>query len=309
VKSEQANNNIQVKVKTAGSWFEHDFTSRPQFDDAVLLNRDESWPRITIVTPSYNQGCYLEQTILSVLNQNYPNLEFIIMDGGSSDNSINIIRKYEKYLAHWQSYRDSGQAAAIADGFRLGTGQVLAYLNSDDIYLPGTLKKVGTFFNEHTSAQFIYGDCLLIDASSTVIRRTYPIEFDRDIFLYESQIIPQQSAFWRKEIYLKVGEIKRALSFCMDYDLFMEFMLAGITFVRIKDVFAAFRLHGDSKSCRMRSVHDREYHEILAKVIGRPIRSRDYMKIPYLRLKRYCQEPQGFIERLRSCLRSLVPNF
>ena len=294
-----------MRVETPDLLFESEFTSRARFDDSLLLNRDESWPRITIVTPSFNQGCYLEQTILSVLNQNYPNLEFIIMDGGSSDDSVNIIRKYEKYLAHWQSAKDAGQAAAIADGFRLGTGQILAYLNSDDIYLPGTLRKVGEFFKEHSSAEFIYGDCLLIDASSTVIRRTYPIEFDRDIFLYESQIIPQQSAFWRNDIYLKVGQMNKNLSFCMDYDLFMKFMLAGVTFVRIKDVLAAFRLHGDSKSCRIRSVHDQEYRDILGEVIGRPIRSRDYMKIPYLRLKRYCREPRGFIERLKSCLWSI----
>lgn len=289
-------------VEAADSLLKSDFLFHPRFDDALLINREESWPKITIVTPSYNQGCYLEQTILSVLNQNYPNLEFIVMDGGSSDNSVEIIRKYEKYLAHWQSSPDAGQAAAIADGFRLGTGQILAYLNSDDIYLPGTLNKVGNFFKEHSSAQFMYGDCLLIDARGTVIRRTYPIEFDRNIFLYESQIIPQQSAFWRSDIYLKVGEMNRTLSFCMDYDLFMKFMLTGVTFVRIRDVLAAFRLHGDSKSCRIRSVHDQEYREILQKVIGRPIRSRDYIRRPFLRLKRYCQEPRGFIERLRSCL-------
>src|SRR5437867_7923227 len=140
-----------------------EFISKPLFDEKLILNKDSSWPRITIVTPSYNQGLYLEQTILSVLNQNYPNLEYIIMDGGSSDNSVEIIRKYEKYLVHWESKSDEGQAAAIADGFRLAAGEILAYLNSDDLYLPGALRKVGEFFNQHKQVQFMYGDCLIVD--------------------------------------------------------------------------------------------------------------------------------------------------
>jgi len=279
-----------------------DFISRAQFDEAIVLERDENWPRVTVVTPSFNQGRYLEQTILSVLNQNYPNLEFIIMDGGSTDNSLEIIRKYGNYLTHWESKHDDGQAAAIADGFRLASGDVLAYLNSDDMYLPGALRKVGEFFKEHELAQFMYGDCLIIDSQNKVIRRIYPIDFNRDIFLHDNAIIPQQAAFWRRDLYLRVGEIDRTLRFCMDYELWMRFMLAGTALVRVKDVLAAFRWHGDSKTSRLQHILYEEYRSIFQEVTGRPLGRRNSLKILYLRLIRYCLEPRGLLEAIRTRL-------
>src|SRR5215467_1257731 len=229
-----------------------DFVASPRIDEAVVRGQDNTWPRSSIVTPSYNQGRYLEQTILSVLNQNYPNLEYIIMDGSSTDNSVEIIRRYQKYLTHWESKKDYGQAAAIAGGARLATGEILAYLNSDDLYLPGTLRKVGEYFKQNEEADFLYGDCLIIDSANSVIRRLYPIDFNRDIFLFENHIIQQQAAFWRRDTYLKVGGINTTLRYCMDYELWAKFMLAGVTFTRVEDLLAAFRLHANSKTSHLR---------------------------------------------------------
>src|SRR5882672_2272557 len=134
-----------------------------------LRSNGQPWPKVTIVTPSYNQGEFLEETIRSVLLQGYPNLEYIIIDGGSTDRSVEIIRRYEKWLAHWVSERDRGQSDAINKGFSRSTGDICAYLNSDDVYLPHALLSVARLFEKHPDAALLYGDCQLIDESSRVV--------------------------------------------------------------------------------------------------------------------------------------------
>ena len=262
--------------------------------------RDPRWPRVTIVIPSFNQGRYLEQTILSVLNQDYPNLELIIMDGGSTDNSVAIILKYEQHLAHWKSQPDEGQAAAIADGFRMASGDVLAYLNSDDLYLPGTLRSVGEFFRAASGADLFYGDCLVISDDNCIIRRIYPIDFDLDTFLYDHVIIQQQAAFWSRDLYSKVGEMDRTLRFCMDYELLLRFALSGARFTRTERILAAFRSHPESKTSRQRAIHDEEYFRIFQRAKGRPLGRRDIPTIAFHRLKRYWREPRGLFESIKS---------
>ena len=151
-----------------------EFVSKPLFDEKVLLNKDPSRPKISIVTPSYNQAEFLERTILSVLNQNYPNLEYIIIDGGSTDSSAEIIKKYERYLTYWVSEPDDGQADAINKGFAKATGDILAWLNSDDLYLPGALLKVKESF-QNAGIAFLYGHSILVDKEDRVIRILYTL--------------------------------------------------------------------------------------------------------------------------------------
>lgn len=130
------------------------FISRPLFDDNILLTRDSSYPKLTVITPSYNQSKYLEKTILSVLNQNYPNLEDMIIDGGgSTDGSVEIIKKYKKYLAYWVSEKDNGQTDAINKGIEKATGELVAWHNSNDVYMPGVFTKVVKCFLEETKAE------------------------------------------------------------------------------------------------------------------------------------------------------------
>ena len=275
------------------------FIANAQFDQETILGRDSAWPRITVVTPSYNQGRFLEQTILSVLNQNYPNLEYIVLDGGSTDNSIDVIRGYEKYLSYWESKPDGGQAAAIARGFGEATGDILAYLNSDDVYMPNTLNTVAKYFSLNRTVQWIYGDCMIIDSQNVVIRRMYPPRFHAKIFLYENQIVPQQSAFWRSAFYQRVGGIAPGLHFCMDYDLLMKFVQAGEMPARIGDVLAGFRIHGDAKSSRLKVVQQEEYSRIFKGVTGRSFTPIDHLTSAWCRLKRYFLSPKALLEAIK----------
>jgi glycosyltransferase involved in cell wall biosynthesis len=180
-----------------------------------------SWPRISIVTPSYNQGEFLEETIRSVLLQGYPNLEYIIIDGGSADQSVEIIRRYEKWLAYWVSETDRGQSEAINKGFSRSTGDICAYLNSDDVYLPNALHSVARLFEQHPEAALLYGDCQLIDESSRVVDLWLAPDFDLLEFVFRCYI-PQQATFWRKSMQSDVGDFNEEMHFAFDYEMWLR---------------------------------------------------------------------------------------
>ncbi len=237
------------------------FVSRSDFDEKIIINKDELWPRISIVTPSFNQGQFLERTICSVLNQNYPNLEYIVMDGGSTDGTVEIIKKYQRYLGYWASEKDSGQADAIKKGFRKCTGKLLAWLNSDDIYLPGTLHRIADNWNK-INADVIYANEYLINENDEIIGERRLTPFIPCIsalgFVYGGFGIYQPSAFWTKELYYKVGEIDTAFIHCMDNELFARFALAKARFKFVKEFSSGFRVHPASKSSVLRHVAKKE---------------------------------------------------
>ena len=187
----------------------------------ALLPNGQPWPKVTIVTPSYNQGHSLEETVRSVLLQGYPNLEYIIIDGGSTDNSVEIIRKYQKWLAYWVSEKDRGQTHAINKGFARATGDICAYLNSDDVYLPDALLNVARLFEQHPEAALLYGDCQLIDESSRVIDLWPAADFDLLEFVFRCYI-PQQATFWRKSTQSDVGDFKNEMHFAFDYEMWLR---------------------------------------------------------------------------------------
>jgi glycosyltransferase involved in cell wall biosynthesis len=180
------------------------------------------WPRITIVTPSFNQGPYLEATIRSVLLQNYPNLEYIIIDGGSTDESVEIIRKYEQWLSYWVSEPDSGQADAINKGFAHATGDIYAWLNSDDIYKPCTLNLIGRYFTDHPECGMVYGEGDFIDEAGNYL---YPCKWIqpwvRKRFTWKDFIF-QPSTFWRREIWLRAGPLDPQYNWGLDWDWFLR---------------------------------------------------------------------------------------
>ena len=246
--------------KTGWPWTEES----PQLPDT--LPGGQPWPRISIVTPSYSQGQFIEETLRSVLLQGYPDLEYIVMDGGSADGSIGILRRYELFLSHLHIGPDSGQGSAIAAGFRRATGEVLAWLNSDDYYLPGTLARIGRLFAARPDLVFANGDVYFVDGKSRVISRIYAIR-PRPIvtasFSYHSW--PQQGCFWRWSAYEVVGGIDDSLHFCMDRDLFIRLTRFG-PFCRVSGPpLAAFRVHGTAKSSTSRDleVGERESDQLI----------------------------------------------
>lgn len=180
------------------------------------------WPRVSVVTPSYNQGRFVEQTIRSVLLQAYPNLEYIVIDGGSTDESVEVIRRYEPFLAHWESEPDRGQSHAINKGFARATGDILCWLNSDDFYLPGALRAVAEAIDEGAAA--VVGHCLQVYADGRPPCRGVG-RFEgtgRLLEFWKGYRMHQPSIFWRREVFERVGYLDESLHMTMDFDYWVR---------------------------------------------------------------------------------------
>lgn len=213
-----------------------------------FLPDGSDWPKISIVTPSYNQVNFLEETIRSVLLQGYPNLEYFIIDGGSTDGSVEIVRKYEPWLAGWVSEHDQGQADAIAKGFSRSSGKYVAWINSDDLYKPNTFEKIASVFAEYQDAALIYGGCVLLDEMNPRSPRIWagkPCTVKE--LILEANTIPQPAAFIRRTALEEVGGINSNLKFVMDHELWTRLGRAG-NLVHVPDTLAEFRFHPESKS-------------------------------------------------------------
>ncbi len=203
-------------------------------------------PRISVVTPSYNQARYLEESIRSVLCQEYPNLEYIVIDGGSSDGSVGIIDKYRSLLARAVSEPDRGQAHAVNKGMSMAGGDILAFLNSDDLYLPGALYSAARYFVDHPDVEMIYAHAHRVDASGRVFERRVAPEFDLARLL-RSCFIRQPTVFMRRSLWDRVGPFDESLHRCMDYDYWLR--ASRVTRPGPADFWAAAdRFHADAKS-------------------------------------------------------------
>ena len=248
----------------------------PQLPDAMPDGRP--WPRVSIVTPSNNQGQFIEETIRSVLLQGYPNLEYIVMDGGSTDNSVEIIRKYEPWLSYWRTGPDGGQAAAIAEGFRHATGEILAWLNSDDRYRPGALVRVAHFFTTHPNVVLGNGDVNYIDAEGCFLKRLYAVRPNRLLTAnLGKHSWPQQGCFWRRWAYERAGGLDGSLRFCMDRDLFIRLTGIGPSRRIPGPPLADFRIHDRAKSTTILDVAREESVALLAKYGHPGVRSREWL--------------------------------
>jgi glycosyltransferase involved in cell wall biosynthesis len=217
----------------------------------------DSFPKISVVVPSFNQAKYLELTLRSIIDQNYPNLELMVIDGGSKDGSLDIILKYENHMKFWCSEQDGGQTFGIIKGFSHATGDILCFLNSDDLFEPGSLHEVGIYFAKHLDADAVYGDTLWIDAEGNAIRPQKEIPFSRFIFLHTYNYIPGMSMFWRRAIYDKVGGLNPAFQMAFDADLWMRFSDHG-TIKHVARQWSRMRFYSEQKTHRLRDITIRE---------------------------------------------------
>ena len=218
-------------------------------------------PRVTVVTPSFNQARFIEATIRSVLNQGYPNLEYVVIDGGSTDGSIDIIRQYGARLAYWVSEPDQGQADAIAKGFRRSTGQIMAYLNSDDVYLPGAIAQAVAALRRYPDCDLIYGDVWIVDEWDQIIGERRLTQMDRYDFLGQGNCLAQPATFWRRGIYEAVGGIDPSYYFQMDLDFFIRVVSQG-TMRNLGRHLARTRMHPDGKMVKAEHIRRQEWLQL-----------------------------------------------
>lgn len=217
------------------------------------ISDGQPWPRVSIITPSYNQAQFLEETIRSVLLQGYPNLEYIIIDGGSTDGSVEIIRKYEPWLSYWESKKDRGQAEAINKGFRRAAGEVVAWLNSDDHYLPDVF---GTVIENLSAnkADILFGQCRIVDPQGNILniyRTQNEVDLRNLVFFwrYPFGCPPQPATFFRRSIIEKIGLLNENFHFALDYEYWLR---ASVKFkFQSVDLLAAdYIVHPSSKTGR-----------------------------------------------------------
>lgn len=201
--------------------------------------------KISIVTPTYNSAAYLEETIHSILNQSYKNFEHIIIDGQSTDNTVDLIKKYSHI--QWFSEKDNGQSNAINKGFRLATGDILAWQNSDDLYFPDTFETVVDFFQKNPDVDIVYGYYQLIEAGGEWICDVKPIDWNLWLFAHGRFVPVQPTVFWRRKVYELVGDLDESLHYCMDVDFYCR-SSKEFKFACIHKFLGKFRVHPQSKT-------------------------------------------------------------
>ena len=206
-------------------------------------------PAFSIVTPSYNTGAHVGAAVASVLDQDWPQVDYLVMDGASTDDTVDMLKSFGPRL-RWVSQRDRGQADAINRGFAQTSGDVLGWLNSDDTYAPGALRAAAEFLGANPDVAMVYGDADFIDAAGDRIGRCSHIEpvFSRRRLLHYSDFIVQPAAFFRRSAFEVVGGLDPSLNWAMDYDLWLKFAAAKFKVAYLPRVLANYRWLGDSKS-------------------------------------------------------------
>jgi GT2 family glycosyltransferase len=231
-------------------------------------------PRISIITPSLNQAEFIEQTISSVLGQGYPNLEYIVIDGGSTDGAVDIIRKYESHLAYWVSEKDGGQSNAINKGLKLATGDIIAYLNSDDYYLDGAFERVANAYRDDPGVDLWHGRCRIVDQYGAKVDeqigsiRRYDEILDLWGVWWKGRNFVQPEVFWTRRIGEKIGAFREDLHLVMDYEYWLRILSAGGTAGFMDAEVAAFRLQPNQKSTQPARTAEEHLRVVQPRIFG-----------------------------------------
>jgi glycosyltransferase involved in cell wall biosynthesis len=251
-------------IQLPASYFEQTFPEPP--------------PTISIVTPSFAQGRFLERTLCSVLTQGYPALEYYVQDGGSTDESIEILRRYERELNGWATASDDGQADAINRAFSNTTGEIMGWLNSDDLLLPGALAFVARYFTEHPDVDVIYGNRLMIDEDDGQIGAWILPRHDNDV-LALADYVPQETLFWRRHIWEASGSsLDPSFSYALDWDLLLRFQAAGARMAHLPCFLGAFRVHDQQKTSASRLLGLDEMSRLRERVNGRVVTPEEVLR-------------------------------
>lgn len=287
------------RIGNLNQYLPRELTALPVYQSK---NRDDLL-KFSIVTPSFNQGQYIESTIQSVLNQNYKNLEYFIQDGGSKDNTLIILERYNDQLSGWTSERDAGQANAINRGFERTDGDIMAWLNSDDLILPHALKRVSDYFLEHPEIDVVYGNRLLINENGMEIGRWILPGHNKKTLSWVDYI-PQETLFWRRRAWEKIKKLDESFQYAMDWDLLTRFREANLKFAHIPHFLGAFRVHSAQKTTSTSDVGYEEMDRIRKKVLGYvPSRKEIHRAIlPYL----FCHIAVDLFYRVRKRIRKTM---
>jgi len=262
------------------------------------VNAPDPAPTISIVTPSYNQGHFVERTLYSVVSQSYPALQYVVQDGGSTDDTVEILRRYEGSLTAWTSERDGGQADAINRGFAKTSGEIMAYLNSDDLFLPGSLAFVARYFAEHPGVDVLYSHRLIIDGDDHHVGSWILPPHDSDELTFVDYV-PQETLFWRRRIWEAAGgQIDASMHFALDWDLLLRMRAAGATMVRLPRFLGAFRAHDEQKTQTLEDLYLSEAAALRQRVHGRAMSHDEAFlrAVPYLRR----HVPRHLVHRARA---------
>lgn len=247
------------------------------------------YPRISIVTPNLNQAKFLEQTILSITNQGYPNLEYIIIDGGSTDGSIEIIKKHEKQLAFWISESDNGMYDAIQKGFDKSTGEIMAWINSDDMYQPKSFFTIAEIFTAMKDVNWLLGTATIYDKTGRTLSTESSFPFTKyDFYSKEFFWIQQESCFWRRSLWLMAGaKVNTTLKMAGDFDLWLRFFRSDKLYV-VDALIGGIRVRGDGQLSQ--NFMDKYFEEAYSALSNEPISETDRKVLnKYKFLKKICR--------------------